>query len=470
MAYFKIHRGANQIGGSCSEFCCGDERILIDFGANLPGSDEESPITDEMLKSIVFGNNSRYNAVLFTHYHGDHYGLYKDIPEGIPMYIGKTAKEILKIVTEYIDINAEIKGLPRVEAMNTYHPGRVLRIPNVSSIKVMPLVVDHSALDAYMFYIEMAGKKILYTGDFRDHGIDGEQDRLWHLLESDKYIPGDIDILITEGTMLSRQDEVKEDDFRTETELGIEAGKRFLEHKYNFVLVSSTNLDSIMEIYHNTPDDMAFVCDFYQARVISKAMQDYHDRSDFYKPKNKKDEKNKPLHLLLERGNKSIKDLRDENKSKGLYLPFRSAEMTKEYGAIKDGFVMLVRPNRYPEKGKNRFENALVHFSGLNEKEVSIMYSMWKGYLSGAKEDKSITRFIGDHYWHRLHVSGHAYPETILKLIEKTNPKVIIPMHTEMADEMSSMPLFEKYTNRIVTLNDNKDVFDIEKMAPMKNT
>ncbi len=470
MSYFKIFRGSNQIGGCCSEFCSGDEKILIDFGSNLPGTDEECTITDEMLINIVFGNDNRYNAVLFTHYHGDHYGLYKYIPEGIPLFIGKTAKEILEIVTQYIDINAEVEGLPRIQAMNTYIPGQFLKIPDVSNIKVMPLVVDHSALDAYMFYIEIAGKRILYTGDFRDHGIAGEQGKLWNLLESPEYIPGDIDILITEGTMLSRQDEVKENIVHTEAELGIKAGKRFSEHRYNFVLVSSTNLDSIMEIYHNTPDDKAFVCDYYQAKVISKAMQEYQKWSELYRPKQMANKKNKPLHLLLERGNNSIRDLMDENNSKGLYLPFKSAEMTKEYGAIKDGFVMLVRPNKHPEKYRAPFEKALDYFSGLNEKEVSIMYSMWKGYLSGEKKDKHITDFIGKHYKHCLHVSGHAYPETILKLIEKTNPKVIIPMHTEMADKMSRMPLFEKYTNRIVTLNDNKDVFDIEKMVLMNNT
>lgn len=217
-------------------------------------------------------------------------------------------------------------------------------------------------------------------------------------------------------------------------------------------------------------NNKAFVCDYYQAKVISKAMQEYQKWSELYRPKQIANKKNKPLHLLLERGNNSIRDLMDENNSKGLYLPFKSAEMTKEYGAIKDGFVMLVRPNKHPEKYRAPFEKALDYFSGLNEKEVSIMYSMWKGYLSGEKKDKHITDFIGKHYKHCLHVSGHAYPETILKLIEKTNPKVIIPMHTEMADKMSRMPLFEKYTNRIVTLNDNKDVFDIEKMVLMNNT
>ena len=41
----------------------------------------------------------------------------------------------------------------------------------VKDIKVTPLLVDHSAYNAYMLLIEAEGKKILHTGDFRNHGF-----------------------------------------------------------------------------------------------------------------------------------------------------------------------------------------------------------------------------------------------------------------------------------------------------------
>ena len=464
MSYFMIRRGGKHIGGTCCELCSDDNRILIDFGANLPGMDEESPISDKDLKQAVFGNGNKYQAVLFTHYHGDHYGLYKDIPSKIPLYMGKTAREILEIVTEYIDINAQKKGIDRIKAMEAYVPGCPLKIKGVDKIKVIPLVVDHSAIDAYMFYIEMAGKRILYTGDFRDHGIASERKRFWNLIESDKYIPEKIDVLITEGTMLSRTEERKQNIVSTEAELGEEAGRRFLKHKYNFVMVSSTNLDSIMEFYHNTPDDMPFVCDIYQLKVISKAMQGRKNWLDMYKPKRMADNKIKPIYILMEKWNDDIGKIIEDNKAHNLFLPLYSVKPKDEYAALKDGFVMLVRPNRYPENGKNRFERALEYFSKSDESQVSIMYSMWQGYLSGDKEDKAITGFLKGHDRNDLHVSGHAYPETILKLIQKTDPRVIIPMHTEMADEMSTMPIFSNYVKRINPITDDKQVFDLEKM------
>ena len=35
----RIYRGINQIGGIVTEIKKGDHRVLIDFGANLPGTE-----------------------------------------------------------------------------------------------------------------------------------------------------------------------------------------------------------------------------------------------------------------------------------------------------------------------------------------------------------------------------------------------------------------------------------------------
>lgn len=470
MAYIKFHRGTHQIGGCCTELCCENERILIDLGANLPGTDDESPISDDKLIKSVFDGQTEYAAILFTHYHGDHYGLYKDVPRDIPiysdipMYMGKTAKGILKIVTEYIDRYASVKGKELIEGLKTYSPGHSLSLPGISNMKIIPLAIDHSALDAYMFYMEIAGKKILYTGDFRDHGIASENDRFWNLIKSDKYIPSEIDILITEGTMLSRKEEANKNIVKTEAELGQEAAKRFREHPYNFVLVSSTNLDTIMELYHNTPDDLPFVCDIYQYRVICEAMRGKKDLLNSYRPAKSSTNKTKPIHLLFDLYSDKLNEIEEENDRSGLDLRWVRVASKNNYEELKNGFVMLVRPNHFPEKGKNPFEKALDYFSAQDESKVEIMYSMWNGYLEGDKEDKAITRMLASHHMRPLHVSGHAYPETILKLIETLNPKTIIPMHTEMADEMKEMESFSAYSDRIVVMGDETDIFDLDSM------
>ena len=236
----RIIRGTSQIGGIVTEIRKEDHRLLIDLGANLPGT-KDPGIDDDELAYKVFGGGAdevKTDAVLFTHYHGDHVGLKAQIPEDIPMYIGQTAKEIMKIIASGVDYVKEKTGhsdeieMPVIERMKTYwKPGEK---KDFNGIMVKPLICDHSALDAYMFVIEMNGKKILYTGDFRDHGIPGE-DTFEKMIRS---CVGKVDILVTEGTMVSRVGEEKNNSVHTEEELGMRAAEIFKEHHENVVLVS----------------------------------------------------------------------------------------------------------------------------------------------------------------------------------------------------------------------------------------
>lgn len=66
MAELTIHRGSSQIGGCCTEISTGESRILIDFGANLPGTDETAQRKDSEMFQKVFGSR-RDGAVLFAH-------------------------------------------------------------------------------------------------------------------------------------------------------------------------------------------------------------------------------------------------------------------------------------------------------------------------------------------------------------------------------------------------------------------
>lgn len=443
MAKLTIYRGTHQIGGCCTELSVNGERVLIDFGANLPNSDEAAPIKDDALIDRVFDGRP-VNGVLFTHYHGDHYGLFRKIEKNTPMYIGPLAKEILQVLTPYIDLGTAKKGLPLVDRMRTYQAGRWMK-PS-PSIDLLPLYVDHSALDAYMFYIKMSGRKILFTGDFRDHGIVGEKDRLWRTLE--KYVPKGIDLLITEGTMLSRIDETGNSIARTERELGARAAELFARHKYNFVLVSSTNLDSIMEFYHNTPEQMHFVCDLYQAKIIITAMKGMEDKGKFHEYR--VSEHHKALRVLgkpvgqWERWRKMGASL----KSPIDILPVSEEELER------DGFVLLARKNNFPEK-PSRFEELRDRYF---DRDGQIIYSMWKGYLEEAHADRALQSFIGGRPYEQLHTSGHAYVETIAKLIETVDPKIIIPMHTERAEQFASVPVFAPYKDQVRVLQDGESL------------
>ena len=156
MTDLTIHRGSHQIGGSCTEITSGGERILIDLGANLPDSD--APISDNALISKVF-DGCPTAGLLFTHPHGDHYGLYKKVPQDIPMYIGPMAKDILKVLTARLDCISKEKGLPAVERMKTYEAGSVSEHPGTP-----PLCGPLRARRLYVLHPDRRKKDSLFRG------------------------------------------------------------------------------------------------------------------------------------------------------------------------------------------------------------------------------------------------------------------------------------------------------------------
>lgn len=71
---------------------------------------------------------------------------------------------------------------------------------SIGDIRVTPFSNCHSIYDSHIFLIEADGKRIWHTGDYREHGYRGKD--LFPTLEE---YATDIDVLITEGTMLKSE-------------------------------------------------------------------------------------------------------------------------------------------------------------------------------------------------------------------------------------------------------------------------
>ena len=85
-----IHRGAHQIGGCITEIKSDNAKILIDLGANLPDSNAK-----ELSETDVAELTQDADAIFYTHYHGDHVGLFHLVPKTVPQYISKGAQEVM---------------------------------------------------------------------------------------------------------------------------------------------------------------------------------------------------------------------------------------------------------------------------------------------------------------------------------------------------------------------------------------
>ena len=383
-----IHRGTHQVGGSAIEISTASTRIVLDFGNELSLNEKYIPINLE-IEGVTKGI-ADCDGIVISHYHMDHLGQLTSALSEIPLYMGELSKEIALIGSEYQDKDLYLRLL---EA-NTFRGGEAFTIGN---IHIRPLVIDHSAADSYMFVIEAEGKHILYTGDFRMHGLRH------HVLEKlvSTYI-GKVDVLITEGTSLARA----VDEHISEAAVLEDISSYIQDGKYVFVMCSSTNIDRIMGIWQNMPTDKVLICDAYQKRIFDTVINNVYYESSLYR------RHDNPLVL-----------------NKGPY--------PKYY--MDHGFVSLVRGT----------ENYISEIKEFPKNDVRIIYSMWTGYI----EDNLALKTLLDTYpTYICHASGHVSKNDLVKFIELVNPDAIIPVHTDSPEKLETLVPHRN----VYIVNDNK--------------
>ena len=441
-----IHRGAQQIGGTCTEIRSEKARIIIDIGAELPSSQKRKKhLLIQGVTKDETENSPKCDGIFITHYHGDHIGEVQNALPGIPIYMGKAAK------AAYCALQERLAVIPGKETLKMFlerfkddknellETGRFISIKdkdgNLTGMKVMPILTDHSAFDAYMFLIEYENKRILHTGDFRTHGLKGKE--VFDLLE--KHAKG-IDVLIIEGTMLSRPTE----NITTEDELHKKAEGFFENNKRVFVLCSSMNIDTIAGFYNSArKHGMVFVVDEYQKDILDIVTAHVKESEHLY-AENQKIYDFSNCEVYKKESCFSCKD--NEKyciKCREKLKPNRNHNEDLRKRMETNGFCMLVRANNHSEnhsKKRSISEKMIEYFQGHQ-----LIYSIWDGYLKVgmpwfnqnysdflefSRKNGGTIRGIdeGDKGWH---TSGHATAETIKNVIRITSPGVIIPIHGE---------------------------------------
>lgn len=370
-----IHRGTHQIGGSAIEISTASTRIILDFGNELSLDEKYKPI-DLDIGGVTKGIPD-CDGIVISHYHMDHLGQLTSVLPEIPLYMGELSKEVAVISTEYQDKNLYLRLL----GANTFRGGEAFTI---GDIRIRPLVIDHSAADSYMFVIEAEGKHVLYTGDFRMHGLRH------HILDQlvNTYI-GEVDVLITEGTSLSRD----ADKYISEAAVLDDISSYIQDGKYVFVMCSSTNIDRIMGIWQNMPTDKVLICDAYQKRILDTVINNVYYESSLYR------RHDSPLVL-----------------NKGSY--------PKYY--MDHGFVSLVRGT----------ENFISQIKEFPKDDVRIIYSMWTGYI---EENLALKTLLETYPTYICHASGHVSKDDLIKFIELVNPDAIIPVHTDNPERLEEL-------------------------------
>jgi ribonuclease J len=417
-----IHRGANEIGGTCIQLSTENTTILLDLG--LPLSKESNLLDVEVLKP---------DAVLISHPHQDHYGLIDKLGSEIPVFIGELGKHLIDATR--ILIGSELHS-------NNFHHFKSWKPFTIGDFEVTPYLVDHSAVDAYGFLIEAEGKKVFYSGDFRAHG---RKSVLYDNMI--KNPPKDIDVLFMEGTMMERSN----DDFPSEKDVEQKIYE-IIKNQENitYIISSSQNIDRIVSAFKACKrSGKTLVIDIYTAWVLEQ----------------------------LKQVSNHIPAMEWEQVK--VYASFSHDKRLKEHPEFFGGFrnriykyrVQMEELHTNPEN--YLFFGKMSHFRYINwYKEVvpvNVIYSQWLGYLSSTSSDyfgaKEIAAYKHDPQVNFVyaHTSGHATVKDLQKFATALKPKTVVPIHTEHAGSYNTL------FNNVVTLPNNCN-FNIKGDIRMNNS
>ena len=406
-----IHRGADQIGGCITEICSeSGNKIFIDLGHNLPSESDEPDKYDNptTLSTLLEG----VSAVVYTHNHGDHAGFFAHIPEHIPQYMGAMGREVMQNTLEEQFNTAqragrtqraeEVEGaIARLNKFRTYATARTFHIGDIA---ITPYFVSHSAADAHMLLVECDRKRVLHTGDFRDHGFTGKG------LTPTLARIGQVDALIIEGTTLSRDGSASKSEYQIQQEMLELMGR----YKHIFVVCSSTNFDRLAGLHKASQEfrGRPFVCDTYQKQQLDTLTTHLGKCS--------------PLYIIKNARQMSLK-------SESLHRQM-----------FKNGFTMIVRNNSTFRK----WINFLKEHIDLNE--TLCIYSQYHGYLDEQPTLREFVDSLGCKVEY-IHTSGHASPEAIEEVCRTLKPRsAIIPIHKDATSDFHTLNLPDELKAKII--------------------
>ncbi|MDZ7692266.1 MAG: MBL fold metallo-hydrolase [Balneolaceae bacterium] len=370
------------MGGNCVEIQSGETSILIDAGTPV---NKESKLSKRTFNKLV----KRAEAIFISHPHPDHYKMLSWLEHDTPIYMSRGCKKILEIAHKF----NQTKYNP---APATTFDTETIEIPE-SEISVTPIAVDHSGFDSRAFLISDGEENILYSGDIRDHGRQNYLTKQF----PDK-LPSQIDSFILEGTLLTR----KYKGVQSEEEV-LNKLASYLKNNSELCLIafSSQNIDRLVSVFRAClKTNRTLVIDPYTAYIL-------HELRGF--------SKKLPQHFwnnmgILFAANSYTQTIKQEQ----LYR-FASAKVTKDM--IRDN------PEKYVLKSNGYVESHLVKGKLLDS--TTLVYSQWSGYADGIWESNEV---------HHIHCSGHAQIETLQDLINKINPDMLIPIHTEDEEAFAS--------------------------------
>ena len=369
------------------------------------------------IEGLYDSSKNLIDGVIISHPHQDHYGLANFINDNVQYYLGEASHKIIELNNLFTPQEIHLKNTNYFEKEKTF---------KIGDISITPYWADHSAFDAYSFFVEADKKSLFYSGDFRSHGRKAKA-FYWFTHNA----PQNIDYLLLEGTTISRDNKP----FKIEPEIENELVEVFKQQgKINLIYTSGQNIDRLTSIYRACKrTGKIFVVDVYVAKVL-KELSKYagipYPSENF--------ENLKVMFPFF-----TSRRLKNEGNEKILY-EFKKFKITKEeISNQSEKIVMTVRPS---------MQKDLEKIDGIEG--GNFIYSMWEGYLKKSGTMKFVDYLTNRKFaLHKIHTSGHADTKTLKKMVEAIKPKNIVPIHTFEGDKYKDI-----FNEPIVELKDEETI------------
>jgi ribonuclease J len=438
-----FYGGVQEIGGNKILLEDKNTRIFLDFGTSF--SDEAKFFSNYLTPRSVNGAGdylefdilprlsglyskgaikntglkyapASFDAIMISHPHMDHVGYLPFIDENIPVYLGECTKTIIDSMKEpsRVDLGEH--------EYRTFRTGRTIKIGDLG---IQPVHVDHSVPGAYGFIIETSGGSFVYTGDLRLHGP------MAHMTEefAEKASQHDPAAMVSEGTRICSQEcQVVHSEKSVK-----EQSNEVVQNTSNLVIVAfySRDVDRFKTFYEIAKNnDRKFVISLKLAYLLWKLKDDSRlqipnimneDDIMFYKKRKKSGEFTETDYYVWER-------------------PFLEKAVNHEY----------IRKNQ----SKLLFNLDLTGFTELIDIRPSpgshFIHSMSEPFSEEDINGDMMNRWL-DHFglkYHQIHASGHCQPNDLTRIINKIQPRRLMPVHTEHPELFKK--LFKNLTVELV--------------------
>ena len=409
-----IHKGTHEIGGSCVEIRTDKAKILIDLGMPLD-YDKRSREEQTEIRHNVEEWCKGVDALFLSHAHADHYGFLDLLPQDTPIYATEETFAMLAL--------DGILGDDSTEHLEK-HPLKSGQSCEVADIKVTAYIIDHSAYGACAYLIECDGKRILYSGDIRLHGIKGV---LY------KNLPKDVDCLLLEGTNIARERHNP-----TEREVENQFVEAFAEvpDALHLVWCSAKNIDRICALFRACLRcGKTLVIDPYTANVLA-AVAELNPKIPTVTTAEQMKVYFPPRLTTL---------LTERNQERYIYSlnPKQNKVSYDDFARSPEKYVMLVRPT------------TLTYLQRINTPHIRLIKSIWGGYWDEPNTER-FRSWVEEHCEQvkDIHSSGHADTKSLQRIVEHICPQTIIPIHTDSPSSFGK--IFSE--SHILYLYDNRSI------------